>query len=131
MFCFRRPQLPTARMGHGRWKTEKKSFLACRAAFADYKYWKTLQVQGASPVVVTAMSTDCYSFLFLHSSANPLMEAGSRMNPDTKAPKSGMFLEDCGQNSEVLLGLNIVQGGQERVHIQKLRNTLDFRLGAF
>lgn len=37
------------------------------------------------------------------------------MSPDTKAPKSGMFLEGSGQNSEVLLGLNVVQSGQELV----------------
>lgn len=92
----------------------KNAFLARRAAFTDYKYSKPLQVQRASPAVVTAMLTDCYSF-FLHSSANPFDGSGERNQPRLKAPKSGMFLEGGGQNSQVHLGLNVVQGGQELV----------------
>lgn len=71
-------------------------------------------------MVVTAMSTDCYSFFvffFAFIGESLPMEAGSRMSPDTKAPKSGMFLEGGGQNLEVLLGLNVVQGGRELVYV--------------
>lgn len=96
--------------GEGR---RKKAFLARRAAFTDYKYSKPLQVQGASPAVVTAMLTDCdsgflFGFFALIGESHP-MDAGREISP------SGMFLEGGGQNSYVHLGLNVVQGGQELV----------------